>query len=280
MKKSTAPTPNFSVLMSVYGGDDASQFKSAFDSITSQTLRPNEIVLVQDGPVDKILARTIEELSKITPELVLVRLRKNGGLGIALREGVKHCSHAYIARMDSDDISKNDRFEKQLQYLAKNPNIDMVGSDIIEYDEAMENEIARRIVPKIHDEIIKTLKHRNPFNHVTVIYKKESVLAAGNYLSCPYFEDYYLWCRMAKNGTRFHNLTDSLVNVRSGMAMLGRRGGIKYASYAIDFQLKVYRLKIIGPSQLVVNLVTRVAAAITPSRLRSLIYSRALREKA
>src|SRR5699024_6923018 len=127
---------------------------------------------------------------------------KNIGLGKVLPIGVKTCTYDLIARMDTDDIAREDRFEKQIMEFSQDAQLDIIGSHILEFDKSVDNILSRRIVPLTQEEILKFSKKRNPFNHMTVMYKKKSVLGAGNYKHVRGlgYEDYDLWVRMLMNG--------------------------------------------------------------------------------
>jgi len=269
----------FSVLMSVYKSDKADEVANALDSILNQTIKPDQIVLVLDGPVTNELHETIEKYSTENNIIDVVALEKNVGLGMALSIGLTHCNYEYVARMDSDDFSLPDRFEKQVSYLEAHHEIDVLGGQIAEYDSTMKNELAVRTVPKTMEEISKRMKIRNGMNHVTVMYKKSSVLNAGNYQHCPYFEDYYLWCRMLKAGYKFHNLDSILVNVRTGEGMYQRRGGKVYNDAIKGFQKKILDLGIISRAQYLKNLTVRLCVANMPNSLRGYLYKTKLRSQ-
>lgn len=267
----------FSVLMSVYYKEKASYLDDALNSIFKQTLKPNEVVLVEDGPLNDELYEVIDKYKKKYKYFKTVRLKKNMGLGNALNEGLKHCTYEYVARMDTDDISLPNRFEKQIGYLEKHPEVDLIGSNIVEYDEDMINITGYRIVPESNDEIIKMMKKRNGMNHVTVIYKKDKVMKSGNYQDMPYFEDYFLWARLLKNNCKFYNAQENLVNVRCGDSMVKRRGGKKYLVYIKRFENKLLELEIINKKEYFKNIVARYIAALMPNKMRGLLYSFLLR---
>lgn len=267
----------FAVLMSVYRNDKAEEVSEALESILGQTVRPDQIVIVLDGPVSEELRDVLDRYFDRNPCIRLLPLKQNVGLGKALRYGLKYCDYEYVARMDSDDISLPDRFQKQIAYLERHPETDVLGGGIAEYDLTMETRLAVRAVPVSMEEISRRMRIRNPMNHVTVMYKKSAVLGAGNYRDCPYFEDYYLWCRMLKKGHRFHNLEDILVNVRTGDAMYRRRGGKNYNSAIIRFQKKVRKLGLISRSQLIRNLAIRLCVANMPNAMREHFYRKNLR---
>ena len=125
---------NFSVLMSVYEKETPEYLQAALDSIlVNQTIMPTEVVVVEDGPLNDGLYDILEEFRKKFPCLKTVPLRKNVGLGDALNEGLKHCSYEWVARMDSDDIAVDTRFESQLTFIKHNPDIDLLGGNITEF---------------------------------------------------------------------------------------------------------------------------------------------------
>jgi len=233
---------NFSVLISVYAAEKIDFFRKAMNSVLNQTLMPSEIVLIRDGEVPQGLQNCIDEFLTLYPELFkYIPLEKNVGLGRALNIGVESSSNDLIIRMDSDDICVPERFELQVSYMKNNPEIAVLGGQIEEFEA---DELCRgfkREVPTEHNLIVNFMKTRNPFNHMTVAFRKKAVLDAGNYLEMHYAEDYYLWCRMLLNNETFANLPDTLVFARTGGGMFQRRGGIKYflsLKRLEDFKLK------------------------------------------
>ena len=225
----------FSVLMSVYKNDKPSYLKDAINSVMNQTLKPNQVVIMVDGPIGDNLKDVLNEYedNKI---IDIIYKEENEGLGITLNRGLNYCKYDYVARMDSDDICESNRFEVEIGYLEKNNDIDVVGSLINEYDETMSRIISTRIVPENDDEIKEYLKKRNPMNHVSVIYKKEKVLEVGSYEDYLFFEDYHLWSKMIKNNCKFHNIQLCLVKVRGGDSMFKRRGGKAYLNHIKRFE--------------------------------------------
>lgn len=156
----------FSVLMSVYNKEKSEYLKESLDSILEQTYKPNEIVLVKDGELNEELEKVILEYKKNNKDLIkTISLAKQEKLGGALKIGVNYCSNEYIARMDTDDVSLKDRFEKQIKYLEKNFEIDLLGGYIEEYDESLIKMIDVKKVPLKLNEIKEKIKRENPFNH-------------------------------------------------------------------------------------------------------------------
>ena len=270
----------FSVLMSVYYKEKPSNLQVSLESVMNQTLRPNEVVLVKDGPLTKELDDVIDVFNKKYKCLTLVKLKKNSGLGNALNEGLKHCKYDYVARMDSDDISLENRFEMQANFIANHPEVDVVGGYIQEFDDETGEDISIRSVPQENDDIKLFLKKRNPMNHAVVFFKKESVLKAGSYIDCPYFEDYYLWARMLNQGCRFFNIDQVLLRVRAGSSLSKRRGSFTYVKCIFYFEKKLYELNMINAKDFLINVSIRSLVAIFPNKIRAIIYRKRLRDEA
>lgn len=234
--------PKFSVLMSVYINDTEQQLFQSLQSIFNQTLLPNELVIVQDGPVSAEIIdciKTFENMNLIT--IVNVVLIKNVGLGEALRVGSERVTNNWIARMDSDDINKLQRFEKQMLYIYDHPDISVLGTQLDEFSGNTSNLIGKRNVPCENNDIKIFAKIRSPFNHPTVILKKSTLLAVGGYLPFAGMEDYHLWTRIITSRYKVHNLPESLLYMRTDQGMYSRRGGFKYlVSY---FKLKKFAKK-------------------------------------
>lgn len=269
----------FSVLMSVYCKEKSEFLKLALQSVLDQTVKPSEIVIIKDGKLTEELDNTISAFVKKNEELfTVVQLEKNEGLGIALAKGVELCKYDLIARMDSDDISKNNRFEKQIKVFEENPDVDVVGSCIDEFYEDYDKCISKRNVPENHVDIINYAKSRNPFNHMTVMFKKKSVLNAGNYLPFMWNEDYFLWVRMILNDSKLFNIQESLVYARTGDEMFARRGGMRYAIQDVKLQKEFYSLGFVNNIEFLINSLRRSAVRLLPNRLRKNLYLKLLRK--
>lgn len=220
----------FSIITSIYKNDKPEFVRSALDSmLVEQSVKPNEIVLIRDGQVSPTLESLLNEYENKYHDIFnIIRLEQNGGLGKALKLGVETAKYDIVARMDSDDICLPNGFKLQIQYLEQHPNIDIVGGQMTEFIDSPDNIIGKRIVPCTNKEIYQYMKGRCALNHVTVMFRKEAVLHAGNYQDWFWNEDYYLWIRMMMAKCQFANLPEILVNVRSGADQYARRGGRKY----------------------------------------------------
>ena len=269
----------FSVLISVYKKEKPEYLKTALQSIINQTLKPTEIVIVKDGLLTQELNNCIKEYEKQYPELIkIVAFKKNRGLGLALRDGVIACKYDYIARMDSDDIAKLERFAKQFQYLKQHPETALLGTWITEFSKDENKPDTLTELPCTHQEILKYAKKRNPFRHMTMLLKKEAVIKSGNYRDFLWFEDYDLWVRMLQKGYIAANIPEYLVNVRADEKMFARRGGWRYLKQDYRFQQLLLNSTFITCKQFIRNIFYRSIVRIMPNKLRIIFYKKVLRK--
>lgn len=263
--------------MSVYKNEKVEYLKEAIESVFSQTILPNEIVIVKDGPLTIELDKYLGILADNYKSVKFVTLKENKGLGLALREGVQACSNELIARMDTDDIARKDRFEKQLLFFKSNPQVSLLGTCIEEFSKDYRKPDTKTLLPLIHDEIIKFAKKRNPFRHMTVMFKKSAVLEAGNYRDFLWFEDYDLWVRMIDKEFKVANLPDILVSVRADENMFARRGGWEYLKQDIKFQRFLLSIKFIDIRLFILNMLIRTCVRVIPNNVRIFFYKNMLR---
>lgn len=276
--------PPFSVAMSVYGNDNAKWFDIALESIINQSVKPNEIVIVVDGPIPQDIHNIINKYTEICSKEVItfniIYLKKNKGLGNALRVAIDNCSNNIVARMDSDDVSLRNRFEEQLKILIQQPSIDIIGGDIAEFINDEENIVSKRVVPITDNAIKNYMKTRCPFNHVSVMYKKSAIISAGGYKDLFWNEDYWLWIRMAENGCIMANTGTVLVKVRVGTDMYKRRGGRKYFASELYLQKYMLKRKIISPLVFIGNIGKRfLVQVLMPNQIRGIIFRKFARIK-
>lgn len=269
----------FSVLMSVYYKEKPEYLDAALNSLVSQTLLPDEIIVIKNGKLTKELDNVIEEYNKFFPDkFKILAWDTNQPLGQALRIGVENSSYNYIARMDSDDIARADRFEKQINFLIAHPDIDIVGSSISEFEDNPNDVISYRILPKCHEDIYKFAKFRCPMNHQTVLFKKDAVLKVGNYISFKDIDDYYLWARMLKNKAVFANIQECLVNARAGNAMFKRRANLTYFfNNELPLQIEFFRIGFINFYQFIRNIILKFLLRAMPTKLMGIYYKKFLR---
>ena len=266
-----------SVLMSLYVKEKTEYARACFDSLLRQTVQADEWVIVEDGPLSDSMYALLEEYQGRYPGLIKrVPLEKNQGLGAALNAGVPECRNELIARMDTDDIAREDRFEKQLAFFSEDPELDICGSQIDEFEDTPDTIVAHRFVPTEHKEIVEYQKRRDAFNHMTVMYKKKAVLDAGNYQPCPLMEDTYLWARMIMNGARCMNSKESLVYARIGHDMFERRGGWSYYKKYKSGRKKLLESGFISKSDYLYTLAVQLVVALIPGKLRGFVFKKLL----
>ena len=267
----------FSVLMSIYIKEKPEYVDECFKSLLQQTLTADEWVVVEDGPLSNEMYRLLDDYQLKYPGLIKrIIIKKNKGLGNALRVGILKCKNSIIARMDTDDIARSDRFEKQFALFKKNPQLDICGSNIDEFEGDKTNIVAKRRVPSKHCDIIRYQKKRDAFNHMTVMYRKKAVLKAGNYIPCPLMEDTYLWARMMMNGARCANINESLVYARIGEAMYERRGGWEYFKKYKSGREKVFNTGFISRYEYLYTISIQFLVAMVPSNVRGYIFKKIL----
>ena len=266
-----------SVLMSIYIKEKPEYVDACFRSLLNQTERADEWVIVEDGPLTEELYSLLSRYQTENPGLIKrVPLKNNQGLGLALRAGIPECKNELIARMDTDDIARTDRFEKQLELFKQCQQLDICGSNIDEFEDDPCNIVARRCVPSNHEDIISYQKQRDAFNHMTVMYKKSAVLSAGNYESCPLMEDTYLWARMIMNGAFCANINESLVYARIGRDMFNRRGGWSYFKKYKEGKKKVLQTGFISQWDYFYTVAIQLIVALLPGFIRGYIFKKAL----
>lgn len=270
--------PKFSVLMSLYIKEKAEYFDECMQSMLMQTVLPTEIVIVFDGPITEELKQVVEKYKSNNPGWIkTVENEKNKGLGLALADGVPVCSYELIARMDTDDIAREDRFEKQLNMFLTDPELDICGSHIIEFEGQIANVLSKRKVPIKHADIANYQKQRSAFNHMTVMFKKSTVLRAGNYEHCPLMEDDMMWIRMLIAGAKCANIDDYLVYARTGYAMIERRGGWAYFLKYRSGRKKILDTGYVSKWDYVKTVWVQLVVALMPKRLRLFVFTKLLR---
>lgn len=270
----------YSVLMSVYKNDDPSFLATALRSIyEDQTVKPDEIVVVFDGPLTDELYSVLNEFQAGKEDVVkYYPQEENHGLGEALRIGSEKCTCDYILRMDSDDISDPKRFEKQIAYVETHPEIDVLGTDIAEFQTSLNENMRVRSCPEHHDDIVKMGKKRNPMNHVTVCMKRTALEKCGGYKTLLLLEDYYLWLHMIASGCKLANIHKSLVYVRVGNGFDSKRGSKERIIGWKTLQDFMLDHGMINKKEAIMNMLYIRAFVNTPSGLKKVLYEKLLRK--
>jgi len=263
----------FSLLLPVYRGDDPQHLETAFRSTVHEQLRrPTEVVVVQDGHIGPRLASVLERLESNSPVPVRrLRLSHNVGLAQALQCGLAACSYDVVARMDADDVSMPHRFLLQMPVIED--GADLVGAAILEFEgDGRTDAGVLRVPPTDPDEISRTARWRNPFNHPTVVYRRAAVLSAGGYRELRYMEDYWVFTRMIANGAKIANLPDALVRYRIDAGAYERKGGVRQLRSELRLQRRLRSEGFTTASQGLRNSVVRGGYRLVPTALRRSAY--------
>lgn len=272
---------HISILLSLYHKENPLALEQCFQSIwKDQTIQPNEIVLVLDGPIGDELTQCVEKWQQIIGQpLQVIPLSQNIGLGKALNEGLKHCSNEWVFRMDTDDICKPDRFEKQIQFIQHNPNVVLFGGQILEFDQVPNDSKVIKSVPTNNQDIKEFAQKRCPFNHMTVAYKKSVITELGGYQHHLFMEDYNLWLRVIGKGYEVANLSDVILYARVGNGMHARRKGFEYIKSEKQLLNLKKELKLQNPIHANILFLIRSTFRLLPSSMLGKVYNTFLRKK-
>lgn len=277
--KKKSKFPKYSVLMSVYYKEKPDWLEYSLSSMMNQTVLCDEFVLVEDGPLTDDLDKVIERFVDEFPELFkIVKIKKNGGLGPALALGITKCSNEIIIRMDSDDYSIPTRCERLLETYVNNPDCDVIGSYEVEFENGIDDIFAVHKVPIDRDKVYEAMKKRCSLLHPTVLYKKSSVLKAGNYRSVKLYEDYDLFMRMIRENKMIgYNIPEELYFIRINDDFFKRRGGIEYMKTATKFKYSQLKARNISLKDFIISAGGQAVVCMLPNKLRKKFYLKFLR---
>lgn len=266
----------FAVLLPVYHRDRPDFLRAAFTSaVDDQTRRPDQVVIVRDGPVPAELARCVAELAADSPvPVTLVELEQNLGLGVALDAGLAASEYDVVARMDADDVSLPHRFEVQLPLIEAGAEI--VGAGLLEFECDPGDSFERRTPPCEPEEIARYARFHDPFNHPTVVYRRSAVVAAGGYQDFPLMEDYWLFARMIAGGARVVNVAEPLVYYRIGAGAYARRGGSALLRSELRLQRQLHQHGFTSRGQYYRNVIMRGGYRLVPQWVRRVVYRRVI----
>jgi len=264
--------------MSIYSGDNPEYLDMAVESIVNQTKPPDEIILVKDGPLTKELFQVIQRWQeKLGGLFKVVPLPENGGLGVALQEGLRACSYGIVARMDADDISCPERLEKQLRFLQDNPDIAVVSSWMGCFEDNPDEIIFVRQMPQTHEDISRIARFRNPVFHAPAMFRRSEVEAVGGYSQLERNQDYHLWARMLLNGSKITCISEPLYKVRCNSNFFKRRAGFRHMISMIKLQKEFLKMGFISFPQFLFNISTRIPTCILPARVTRFLRTRLLK---
>lgn len=269
----------FSALLSIYKGTTSADLSKCLTSLLLQTLWPDEVLVIKDGPISKNTENCLKDYTQQLP-LRTLEYPTNRGLGPVLQDALPHCRNDIVARVDTDDVCVPDRFLKQITFLLENRDISVVGGALLErYLNCHRNHSVVRNSPTSHRQLTRYAKQRNPLNHPTVMFRKNDVLSCGGYEKCDLFEDYYLWVKMIMHGFRLANLPDILVETDVITDYFRRRGGLKYVRYEIQLAEKLRQLEFFTRVDKYRFIASRLPLRLSPWPLRRRIYQFMLRQR-
>jgi glycosyltransferase involved in cell wall biosynthesis len=264
----------FSVLMSVYHADTPSFLMESLESLFTQSLRPLEVVIVEDGPIPRALKEVIDHYrSKLN--IISVRIEKNLGLAKALNIGLQKCSYDLVARMDADDICLPDRFYVQVRYMEANPDVSAASAWIEEFGEQRTETSIRRL-PEGGDQLRRFARRRSPLSHPVSIFRREKILSVGGYPPFRNAQDYALWSSLMVKGYRLANIPKVLLRMRVG-DNIGKKRSFRFLYHelmVLNFQRKI---GFIGWADFLINSCARIMLRLAPKALIKYLYQHSRR---
>lgn len=262
---------SISVLMSVYNKDEPEFLKIALQSLCNQTEKALEVIIIFDGFLDKEFYNIVSDFENEL-NIITVQNSENMGLAKSLNKGLQYVNGEVIARMDADDISTNDRFEKQI-IMFQDHEVDVVGGYVQEFNSIIENNNTIRKVPTNTDDIVKFSKYRSPVNHPTAMIRTEILRNVGGYPErFNKLEDYALWVSILNEGYSIRNIPEVLVYMRISDATFKRRGGFKQAKAFFSLRNGMLNTGYINKFEWIIGNVISIPVSLMPSILRGSIY--------
>lgn len=266
--------PSLTALITVYHRIDPGELAESLDSLNAQTRPADEVVIVEDGPLGDGLRRVIDDYLAATPGARVVRLARNQGSGPASAAGLDTIHTELLARQDADDISRPERFEKQLAYFEVHPEVDVLGTAATEFQDHLDNVVGVRTLPGSHQEIAKYLRINNPISHPTMMVRTAAVKEAGGYRAVHHMEDYDLMARLLRDGRIFHNLPESLLHFRTSAAQFERRTDAGMFAAERQMQRNLVSYGLISRPRSWLNLVIRSTYRAIPKAFLQRVYGK------
>lgn len=269
---------SYSVLMSVYSKEEPAFFKEPIQSMLNQTQRTDDFVIVCDGPLTEELDDVLRQYQRMYPDIFqIIRLSQNVGIGAAMNAGLQMCKNDLVAKMDADDIAIPSRCELQIERFLENPQLTILGGFIAEFDSDAEHPFSIRSVPESNESIRTFAKRRQPFNNVTVMYRKAAVIAVGGYSNLLRNEDYDLYIRLLANGYYAENLPIILVNARVDEATRRHRASKDTLIGCVQSRWRAFRSGYSSFRDFLFCVAGQFAICISPGIVQEKIYSKYLR---
>lgn len=265
------PNTSLSVLTAVYSGDTCDHIDQCFESIRKQSLQPDQLVVVVDGPVSSDHEAVLDKYARVFQTFDVVRLPINQGLGHALNAGLSLCTGELIARIDVDDVCASNRLSQQVEHFLENPDIVVSSGAIAECDELLNRVLHVRSLPLQHRTILRMARGRNPMNHMAVMFRRQSVEDVGGYPPFRKAQDYALWSKMLNMGYKMSNISKVLVYARTGRGLWARRGW-KYFRHELKIIRFQYQIGFINIIDYMINIGKRATFRLPPPAVRAALY--------
>jgi glycosyltransferase involved in cell wall biosynthesis len=201
----------------------------SLQSVLNQNHKPDEVIIVIDGPIGNELHTIISDFSTASSFLVKqIEIPNAAGLWNARNIGIQTAEHEFIAVHDADDVMHPDRLMIQLVQISKT-EIDVLGSPVYEFDAVTEKVLGLRTLTS-NSQLIKKMLWQNVINHSSVMIRKSAVVGVGGYRNVHLAEDYDLWLRLICAGKNL-SMTDFVLQAFSvDSDLIKRRGGSKFIS--------------------------------------------------
>lgn len=232
------------VAMSIYKKDSVTNVKLALDSLLLQDYDKFDVFIQVDGYVEGALEVLLDKYSMLS-NFFIEKCEENQGLAFQLNKIISKVfflnHYAFIARMDADDICEPNRFLEQVAFFERNPEVAVLGSDVIEFNDNKPNSNFYKKMAQEHETLSRDLIKRCPFNHPTVMFNL-SVISPRDLLynaALKNTQDYYLWVDLLSKGYSFANLNIPLLRFRLDDDFYSRRG---YSKAKNDFKSRLYAM--------------------------------------
>lgn len=263
------------VALSVYKNDSVKYLRQAVNSILNQTVRGFDLFIQVDGSVELDMEETLKLYNKLDNVFVFFHT-DNLGLATRLNNTIDHIIdnnlYRYFARMDADDISREDRFDCQLLFLKKNTDVGIVGSDVIEINE-IGHDVFYKKMQALHSQLVTNIIKRCPVNHPSVMIDLNVFRKTGLRYDCRLknTQDYYLWIDFIAAGVVFANINEPLLKFRVDSNFHSRRG-VKKAVNDLKSRLYAFnKLDVLTISNML-HTFSLFILRLSPSYIKKLAY--------
>ena len=274
-KKKSFKLTDYDFLGSIYKNTIVSELAETFESIKVQTHKPKNVILVLDGFIEKEVLDLVDKYTNILP-IKKITLNNNVGLGIALRKGLLECESKIVLRFDTDDINLPRRAELIVTEL-ENGDADIVGTNIYEFEQNPHVRLSTKKMPLTHQSISRAILFRNPINHPSVGFLRNSILKInGGYRHFPFYEDYDLWIRALYSGLKFKNIDEELVALRITYQR-ERRRGIKLLNSELRLLVTFIKHSFFHGLFFIPSCFLRIIFIFFPLKIISFLYKRFFR---